>query len=69
MRRTPAGLKVHPVTLGAGPSRPLLTKVELGEVDAALVYRTIVIAAAGKVKRNRHSRGGPGDQRLPRSRA
>ncbi|MEV4065096.1 molybdate ABC transporter substrate-binding protein [Nonomuraea dietziae] len=44
-----AGLKVTPVTLEQDV-KATLTKVELGEVDAALVYRTDVIAAAGKVK-------------------
>ncbi|MGV9326656.1 molybdate ABC transporter substrate-binding protein [Streptosporangium sandarakinum] len=43
-----AGLKVTPVTLEQDV-KATLTKVELGEVDAALVYRTDVIAAAGKV--------------------
>ncbi|WP_219469191.1 molybdate ABC transporter substrate-binding protein [Nonomuraea rhizosphaerae] len=44
-----AGLKVTPVTLEQDV-KATLTKVELGEVDAALVYRTDVIASAGKVK-------------------
>lgn len=44
-----AGLKVTPVTLEQDV-KATLTKVELGEVDAALVYRTDVIAAKGKVK-------------------
>ncbi|MFI7443049.1 molybdate ABC transporter substrate-binding protein [Nonomuraea indica] len=44
-----AGLKVTPVTLEQDV-KATLTKVELGEVDAALVYQTDVIAAAGKVK-------------------
>ncbi|WP_435827233.1 molybdate ABC transporter substrate-binding protein [Nonomuraea dietziae] len=44
-----AGLKVTPVTLEQDV-KATLTKVELGEVDAALVYRTDVIATAGKVK-------------------
>ncbi|MFE3453955.1 molybdate ABC transporter substrate-binding protein [Nonomuraea sp. NPDC059194] len=44
-----AGLKVTPVTLEQDV-KATLTKVELGEVDAALVYRTDVIAAAGKVR-------------------
>jgi molybdate transport system substrate-binding protein len=39
---------VHPVTLERDV-RSALAKVELGEVDAALVYRTDVRAAAGKV--------------------
>ncbi len=43
-----AGLKVTPVTLEQDV-KATLTKVELGEVDAALVYRTDVIASAGKV--------------------
>jgi ABC-type molybdate transport system, periplasmic component len=43
-----AGLEVTPVTLEQDV-KATLTKVELGEVDAALVYRTDVIAAAGKV--------------------
>ncbi|MEO3859054.1 molybdate ABC transporter substrate-binding protein [Acrocarpospora sp. B8E8] len=43
-----AGLKVTPVTLEQDV-KATLTKVELGEVDAALVYQTDVIAAAGKV--------------------
>lgn len=44
-----AGLKVTPVTLEQDV-KATLTKVELGEVDAALVYRTDVLAAAGKVR-------------------
>ncbi|GAA3649123.1 molybdate ABC transporter substrate-binding protein [Nonomuraea antimicrobica] len=44
-----AGLKVTPVTLEQDV-KATLTKVELGEVDAALVYKTDVIAAAGKVQ-------------------
>ncbi|MFI6600259.1 molybdate ABC transporter substrate-binding protein [Nonomuraea sp. NPDC050536] len=44
-----AGLKVTPVTLEQDV-KATLTKVELGEVDAALVYTTDVLAAAGKVK-------------------
>ncbi|WP_214414088.1 molybdate ABC transporter substrate-binding protein [Sphaerisporangium fuscum] len=44
-----AGLKVKPVTLEQDV-KATLTKVELGEVDAALVYRTDVLAAGGKVK-------------------
>ncbi|MGR6920355.1 molybdate ABC transporter substrate-binding protein [[Actinomadura] parvosata] len=44
-----AGLKVTPVTLEQDV-KATLTKVELGEVDAALVYRTDVIAAGGKVR-------------------
>ncbi|NUR88035.1 MAG: molybdate ABC transporter substrate-binding protein [Nonomuraea sp.] len=44
-----AGVKVTPVTLEQDV-KATLTKVELGEVDAALVYRTDVIAAAGKVE-------------------
>lgn len=44
-----AGLKVTPVTLEQDV-KATLTKVELGEVDAALVYRTDVIASGGKVK-------------------
>ncbi|MEV4891864.1 molybdate ABC transporter substrate-binding protein [Nonomuraea sp. NPDC055795] len=43
-----AGLKVTPVTLEQDV-KATLTKVELGEVDAALVYTTDVIASAGKV--------------------
>ena len=43
-----AGLKVTPVTLEQDV-KAALTKVELGEVDAALVYRTDVLASAGKV--------------------
>lgn len=43
-----AGLKVTPVTLEQDV-KATLTKVELGEVDAALVYRTDVLASAGKV--------------------
>lgn len=43
-----AGLKVTPVTLEQDV-KATLTKVELGEVDAALVYRTDVIASEGKV--------------------
>jgi molybdate transport system substrate-binding protein len=44
-----AGLTVRPVTLEQDV-KATLTKVELGEVDAALVYRTDVIASAGKVQ-------------------
>ncbi|MBB6549774.1 molybdate ABC transporter substrate-binding protein [Nonomuraea rubra] len=44
-----AGLKVTPVTLEQDV-KATLTKVELGEVDAALVYRTDVIASGGKVR-------------------
>jgi molybdate transport system substrate-binding protein len=44
-----AGLKVEPVTLEQDV-KATLTKVELGEVDAALVYKTDVLAAGGKVK-------------------
>jgi molybdate transport system substrate-binding protein len=44
-----AGLKVTPVTYEQDV-KATLTKVELGEVDAALVYATDVLAAAGKVK-------------------
>ncbi|MDA0635897.1 molybdate ABC transporter substrate-binding protein [Nonomuraea sp. MCN248] len=43
-----ARLKVTPVTLEQDV-KATLTKVQLGEVDAALVYETDVIAAAGKV--------------------
>lgn len=44
-----AGLKVTPVTLEQDV-KATLTKVELGEVDAALVYKTDVLAAQGKVQ-------------------
>ncbi|MFF4417349.1 molybdate ABC transporter substrate-binding protein [Streptosporangium sp. NPDC001559] len=44
-----AGLKVTPVTLEQDV-KATLTKVELGEVDAALVYRTDVIASGGEVR-------------------
>ena len=44
-----AGLRVRPVTLEQDV-KATLTKVELGEVDAALVYKTDVIAAGGKVQ-------------------
>ncbi|MFI6509287.1 molybdate ABC transporter substrate-binding protein [Streptosporangium sp. NPDC050855] len=44
-----AGLTVTPVTLEQDV-KATLTKVELGEVDAALVYRTDVLAAAGRVR-------------------
>ena len=43
-----AGLDAHPVTLDQDVTS-VLTKVELGEVDAGLVYRTDVKAASGKV--------------------
>ncbi|MEV4800258.1 molybdate ABC transporter substrate-binding protein [Nonomuraea sp. NPDC049421] len=43
-----AGLQIRPVTLEQDV-KATLTKVELGEVDAALVYKTDVIASAGKV--------------------
>src|SRR5690606_9596913 len=42
------GLAVTPVTLERDV-KATLTKVELGEVDAALVYRTDVTAAAARV--------------------
>jgi molybdate transport system substrate-binding protein len=42
------GITVHPVTLDSDV-KAALSKVQLGEVDAALVYRTDVRAAAGKV--------------------
>ncbi|MCG5217666.1 molybdate ABC transporter substrate-binding protein [Streptosporangium sp. KLBMP 9127] len=44
-----AGLKVTPVTLEQDV-KATLTKVSLGEVDAALVYKTDVLASAGKVR-------------------
>ncbi|SEH01175.1 molybdate transport system substrate-binding protein [Nonomuraea solani] len=44
-----AKLTVKPVTLEQDV-KATLTKVELGEVDAALVYKTDVIASAGKVQ-------------------
>jgi molybdate transport system substrate-binding protein len=44
-----AGVKLTPVTLEQDV-KATLTKVELGEVDAALVYKTDVIASGGKVK-------------------
>ncbi|MBB2911217.1 molybdate transport system substrate-binding protein [Streptosporangium becharense] len=44
-----AGLKIVPVTLEQDV-KATLTKVTLGEVDAALVYRTDVLAAVGKVQ-------------------
>ncbi|GAA3842723.1 molybdate ABC transporter substrate-binding protein [Sphaerisporangium flaviroseum] len=44
-----AGLKVTPVTYEQDV-KATLTKVELGEVDAALVYTTDVSAAGGKVR-------------------
>ncbi|MFG1948630.1 molybdate ABC transporter substrate-binding protein [Nonomuraea sp. NPDC048826] len=44
-----AGLSVTPVTLEQDV-KATLTKVVLGEVDAALVYATDVIAAGGKVR-------------------
>ncbi|RAY13762.1 molybdate ABC transporter substrate-binding protein [Actinomadura craniellae] len=44
-----AGLKVTPVTYEQDV-KATLTKVELGEVDAALVYATDVLASGGKVK-------------------
>jgi molybdate transport system substrate-binding protein len=43
-----AGLKVTPVTLEQDV-KATLTKVELGEVDAALVYKTDVLSVGGKV--------------------
>jgi molybdate transport system substrate-binding protein len=43
------GLKVKPVTFEQDV-KATLTKVELGEVDAALVYKTDVLAAGGKAK-------------------
>lgn len=44
-----AGLRVTPVTLEQDV-KATLTKVQLGEVDAALVYKTDVLASAGKVR-------------------
>lgn len=44
-----AGLTVTPVTLEQDV-KATLTKVELGEVDAALVYRTDVLAAGDRVR-------------------
>lgn len=44
-----AGLTVTPVTLERDV-KATLTKVELGEVDAALVYTTDVIASGGRVR-------------------
>lgn len=44
-----AGLKVTPVTLEQDV-KATLTKVTLGEVDAALVYKTDVLAAKDKVQ-------------------
>jgi molybdate transport system substrate-binding protein len=44
-----AGVKVRPVSLEADV-KAALTKVELDEADAALVYRTDVQAAGGKVR-------------------
>nr|WP_311932091.1 molybdate ABC transporter substrate-binding protein [Microbispora sp. H11081] len=44
-----AGVEVTPVTLEQD-AKATLTKVRLGEVDAALVYRTDVIASGGKVR-------------------
>ncbi|WP_439331471.1 molybdate ABC transporter substrate-binding protein [Nonomuraea candida] len=44
-----AGLTVTPVTLEQDV-KATLTKVRLGEVDAALVYRTDVLAAGGEVR-------------------
>lgn len=43
-----ARLQAHPVTLESDV-KAVLTKVRLGEVDAGLVYRTDVLAAAGPV--------------------
>ncbi|MFC4060582.1 molybdate ABC transporter substrate-binding protein [Planomonospora corallina] len=44
-----AGVELTPVTLEQDV-KATLTKLELGEVDAALVYRTDVRASAGKVE-------------------
>ncbi len=46
---TAAGVTITPVTLEQDV-KAALSKVTLGEVDAALVYRTDAIAAGGKVK-------------------
>jgi molybdate transport system substrate-binding protein len=44
-----AGVRLTPVTLEQDV-KATLTKVRLGEVDAALVYRTDVLAAGGEVR-------------------
>jgi molybdate transport system substrate-binding protein len=46
---TAGNIKINPVTLETDV-KSALTKVELGEVDAALVYQTDVKAAGGKVQ-------------------
>ena len=46
---TAGNIKITPVTLETDV-KAALTKVELGEVDAAIVYRTDVKAAGGKVQ-------------------
>ncbi len=46
---TAGNVKINPVTLETDV-KSALTKVELGEVDAALVYQTDVKAAGGKVQ-------------------
>jgi molybdate transport system substrate-binding protein len=46
---TAVNVTAHPVTLEQDVTS-VLTKVELGEVDAGLVYRTDVKSAAGKVE-------------------
>ncbi len=55
----------HPGHAGAGRQGHPSPKVELGEVDAALVYRTDVIAAAGKVTGIPFPEADQADQRLP----
>lgn len=44
-----AGVQAHPDTLEQDV-KAVLTKVELGEVDAGMVYRTDVLAAGGRVR-------------------
>ncbi len=59
-----AGVVPRPDTLEQDV-KAALSKVRLGEVDAALVYRTDVLAAGGDVRGHRLPRGRVGGERLP----
>ena len=63
-----AGVTLTPDTLEQDV-KAALTKVRLGEVDAALVYRTDVLAAGDEVEGIEFPEAGRGRQRLPDRRA